>query len=151
MNEKLVLVITVLVLIIAAAAWLSGNNLQTKQCGNVVLQGYLVTLCTWQAVPSLPDIKPPGYDRKCYLDVWLSESAPTGDNPEACREQPITSWCFLEKIKEPLLPPYSATKITLIGNFEKTTVCTLLDKHPPSSSCAEIDVFVPCEVTKTAS
>ena len=154
MNGKFALVITALVLIIAAAAWLSGNNLQTKQCGNVILEGYLLS-CPWQAVPSLPD-------HNCYLDVWFSESTPTEASSEACGKPPITSACFIvgawwasnpiDEIEDwPLMPPeYPANKIKLVGNYEKMNVCTLSAKclEPECRDCAETDVFVPCEMKK---
>jgi len=155
MKTNLKIILFFLVIIIFATSWFIWHNLQKKEvqkCGDVVLEGYLVTNCPWQAYPWLED-KKSSFGGNCSLDIWLYESQPEGPIPEICRNinntgQPLTSKCLLEGITsfDPWGDKYP--RVTLVGTYKKMKVCNLLRKclEPECSECSEENVFTPCEV-----
>jgi hypothetical protein len=157
-NHKIIIIFVVI--IIFATSWFIWSNLQKKEvqkCGDIVLEGYLVTNCPWQAYPWLED-KKSSYGGNCSLDIWLSESQPEGPIPEICRNinntgQPLTSKCLLEGITS--FDPWGDEldkypRVTLVGTYKEMKVCNLLRKcpEPECSECSARNVFAPCEVIK---
>lgn len=160
MKTNLRIILILIVIIIFVGAWFIWDSLKkeaTKRCGDVVLTGYLVPNCIWQAYPSLPDSKSTLHPATlCNLDIWLSGNEPESNNPEVCGENPLTSKCFLENVSsfDPWGDPWGAIwkvyrhqKVTLIGKYEKIKVCHIGYKAiPPPVKCEEESVFVPCEM-----
>jgi hypothetical protein len=152
------IILTFAVIVVFAAFLSAGDKLSKKadqKYGDVVLEGYLVSLCAWQAVPRLKDVKSSLYGTtNCFLDVWLSKEKPQGGAmPDICNKSPITSKCLLEGVVS--FNPWSdelnkLPKVILRGRYEKMKVCTLLRKclEPECSDCKEQDVFVPCAAIK---
>lgn len=140
------MLLAVLIIVILGFSWFAWINLKNKEpsnCGNVILEGYLVRDCPWSAYPWLENVNS-SQASKCFLDVWLSNNKPEGQVSDACSNQPLTSFCFLKQ----LTAPPEDSKVILIGNYENLEVCHLLRKctEPECYECNVTKVFVPCDV-----
>lgn len=162
MTKGLIIFFIILVLIFIGVFVITDKQVKEvteKEChGEVVLTGYLVNNCPWQVYPSLSDYKLIT-DRKCNLDIWLSQHRPQTDPPSVCTYQdesdlPLTSTCFFKKINplelwDKKLSGYPY--LSLIGDYQPMQVCYLDRKNCADQNCAicqQCQVFVPCKVVK---
>jgi hypothetical protein len=86
-------------------------------------------------------------DLACRLDVYASESVPDPVMPEACKDSPFTSLCFLERLGviDDVNEGFDGvTRFVLEGYMRNMTVCELVEKGTTYGECREQEVFYPC-------
>ncbi len=129
---------------------------KSPQCGDVVLEGYLVTPWTCpqmsqQGEPSITEYETEdGFN--CRLDVRFSEVAIDTSDLSICSTEPVTSECFLSEIGYIESPGESVpdSRVTILGYYETATLCVRVPEGDSKTNATEVcnseEIFIPCRV-----
>ncbi len=149
--------------VFAIAAWFAGgcyriatdqteDAVESPRCGDVVLEGYLVTPydCMSQWVgPSIPEYETEE-GLRCFLNIRLSEAAVDPLDSDICSTEPVTSECFLREIGYIEQPGDAVpdARVTMQGYHETVTLCAPEgnSKSDMAERCDSGEIFIPCRV-----